>query len=160
VVKEVIVLILCREITENAVAPPALAYDGRSFARKKSKGSSVVEMLVAIFVLVMVLISMFGMFLISRTSMYNKEDETANTIALRYMEELEARPFSVFNTSFSDTRDFGQFSARASVVGTPNDYMAQVRVEVEWEAAAMGNRSVTVERIISAGGSRNVGDHD
>jgi hypothetical protein len=52
--------------------------------------------MVAIFVLMIVLISMFSMFLISRTAIYNKEDETANAIALRYMEEMEGRPFTTF----------------------------------------------------------------
>jgi hypothetical protein len=117
-------------------------------------------MVVAIFVLLMVLISMFSMFMISRAAIYNKDDENANTIALRYIEELEGRPFSDFNASFSDTRDFGKFHAKASVVGTPTSYMAQVRVEIEWEAAVMGTRTLALERIISASGYKNVGEQN
>jgi hypothetical protein len=100
---------------------------------------------------------MFGMFLISKTAIYNKDDETANAIALRYLEELEGRPFAGFHSSFNETRDFGKFKAKASVIGDVTPYMATVRVEVKWEAAAMGAKRLSFERIISVSGSQNVG---
>jgi Tfp pilus assembly protein PilV len=147
-------------MTENAAAEAAFEYNRRRCQRKKAKGSSIVEMLVAIFVLGMVLISMLGMFLISRTAIYNKDDETANTIALRYLEELEGLPFASFTPAFAQARNFGKFTANASVVpGSGTDYMVRVRVVVTWEAAVMGARSMALERTISAGGHRNVGDH-
>jgi Tfp pilus assembly protein PilV len=163
VVKEVIVLAFCREITENTDAPPAFEYNRRGLTRKKSKGSSLVEMMVAIFVLIMVLLSMFSMFMISRTAIYNKEDETANTIALRYIEELEGRSFdefkdaTAFNSDPANTKNFGKYNVKASVVGTPTEFIATIRVEIKWEAAVMGKKSLVLERNISASGSLNTG---
>jgi hypothetical protein len=119
-------------------------------------------MLVAIFVLGMVLISMLGMFLISRTAIYNKEDETANGIALRYVEELEAWPFAdltALTEDDPDEREFGKYEARAYVLDGSTSYMARLRVEVSWQAAVMGTKSLSLERTISAGGHRNVGEH-
>jgi Tfp pilus assembly protein PilV len=131
---------------------------GRSrLARKKAKGSSIVEMLVAIFVLMMVLLSMVGMFMISRTAIYNKEDETANAVALSYIEELEGLPFDKLSELSSvPPRRFGKYNATAQVVSS--DYSATVHVEVQWEAAALGRRTLRLERMISAGGHKNVGE--
>ncbi|MDR1132690.1 MAG: prepilin-type N-terminal cleavage/methylation domain-containing protein [Synergistaceae bacterium] len=155
------------EVTKNAAQEAAFEYEERrpSFTRKKAKGSSIIEMLVAIFVLGIVLISMVGMFLISRTAIYNKEDETANAIALRYLEEEEARPFTDFaafptHPASYGSKQFGKFDARAYVMGAPTDYMAKVRVDVAWQGAAMGARTLTLERTISAGGHKNVGEHN
>jgi Tfp pilus assembly protein PilV len=125
----------------------------------RAKGSSLVEMLIAIIVLGMVLISMVGMFLISRTAIYNKEDETANALALRYLEELEVKPFSTLNAAFSETRTppfNAKYVAQARVVNA-NNYSATVEVTVKWDAAALGNRELKLERVISAGGHKNVG---
>jgi hypothetical protein len=125
-------------------------------AGRKSRGSSLVEMLVAIFVLGIVLISMVGMFVISRAAIYNKEDETANAIALRYMEELEGRPFGDFSLTFSESRNFGKYGAKASVP-LCDEYSATMRVEVEWDSIAFGGKKVEMERVISAGGYHNTG---
>jgi Tfp pilus assembly protein PilV len=133
--------------------------------RRKSKGSSILEMLIAIFVLGVVLISMIAMFLISRTAIYNKEDETANSIALRYLEQLEALPFNEI-VAIPDTgmqQNFGKYRVTATVHDHDDDderrYMAIVRVDVVWDAAVMGSKSLRLERTISAGGHRNVGEH-
>ncbi|MDR1137118.1 MAG: hypothetical protein LBK91_02235 [Synergistaceae bacterium] len=154
------------EAIKNAAPEAAIEYDRHwpSFTRKKAKGSSIIEMLVAIFVLGVVLISMVGMFLISRTAIYNKEDETANAIALRYLEELEARPFDDFESSssgydFPENKQFGKFDATATILDK-TAYLASVRVEIDWQAAAMGRRTLTLERTISAGGHKNVGEHN
>jgi hypothetical protein len=117
-------------------------------------------MLIAIFVLGMVLISMVGMFLISRTAIYNKEDETANALALRYLEELEVRPFSTFTGTWTETRNGAfntRYNAKAEVIDI-DDYSATVAVTVTWDAAALGKGELKLERVISAGGHKNVGE--
>jgi hypothetical protein len=97
------------------------------------------------------------MFMISRTTIYNKEDETANAVALSYIEELEGLPFEKLSElSIVPSRRFGKYNATARVVS--NDYSATVLVEVQWEAAALGSRTLRLERMISAGGHRNVGE--
>jgi hypothetical protein len=125
------------------------------------RGSSLVEMLAAIIVLMFVLMAMGSMFLLSRTAMYSKEDETANEIALRFLEEQEGKPFSTFdNLGAVTSTGFGgnKYTATASVVSR-DSFSATVRVEVEWGAAVGGKRkTVTLERVISAGGHRNVGE--
>jgi Tfp pilus assembly protein PilW len=131
--------------------------------RHANKGSSLVEMLIAIMVLGVVLISMVGMFLISRTAIYNKEDETANALALRYLEELEVKPYSTFTASSppfslgSLNASNDKFAASAAVVSA-DQYSATVAVTINWEAAALGTRNLKLERIISAGGHKNVGE--
>jgi hypothetical protein len=133
----------------------------------KKKGSSLVEMLMAIVVLGMVLISMVGMFLISRTAVFNKEDETANALALRFIEDIEGWPFEEF---YADTPPFvlssdqfsNKYNVTATVMGLDKSaagkvYSAKVTVTVSWEAAALGSRSLELERVISSGGHKNVG---
>jgi Tfp pilus assembly protein PilW len=133
--------------------------------RRASAGSSLVEMLIAILVLGVVLISMVGMFLISRTAIYNKEDETANALALRYLEEVEVRPYSDFT---AETPPFdlhggswasppGNYRATAKVLSADN-YSAQVEVSIKWEGAALGAKNLALVRFISAGGHKNVGE--
>ena len=155
---------VCSEVIENPASEAVFEYDGdrrrRRFERKKSKGSSIVEMLVAIFVLGMVLISMLGMFLISRGAIYSKEDETANAVALRYMEELEGRPFTDFTGSFSASKNFGNKYIATATVVSHDQYMAEVQVNVEWEAAMMGKKKTDIKRVISAGGHKNVGQKE
>jgi Tfp pilus assembly protein PilV len=127
----------------------------------RARGSSLVEMLIAIVVLGMVIISMVGMFLISRTAIYNKEDETANALALRYLEELEVKPFSTFATVGEIESHTGVFNtrydAKAEVLAV-DAYSATVEVTVEWDAAALGKKELKLERVISAGGHKNVGE--
>jgi Tfp pilus assembly protein PilW len=133
--------------------------DRASMPFRARRGSSLVEMLVAVVVLMFVLMAMASMFLLSQTVTYTKEDETATAIALRFIEQQEGRPFEDFAdaTKFPDTEDFGKYSATASVV-SGDDYSAKVRVAVEWQASVgAGRKNVTLERVISAGGHKNVG---
>jgi Tfp pilus assembly protein PilV len=132
----------------------------RVMARSKARpGSSMVEMLVAIVVLMFVLMAMGSMLLLSRTALYTKEDETAKSIALRYIEELEAMPFDDFADAalFADPVKFSnKYDATVSVV-SKDDYSATIRVSVRWSPASGGAKNVNLERIISAGGHKNVG---
>ena len=98
--------------------------------------------------------------------MSSKEDETANSLALRCLEVIETRPFTDFATAgplniddiknkFKET----QYSAAAQVLSS-DSYSAIVKVEVGWIGAGpspMGGRKVVLERVISAGGHKNVG---
>ena len=123
------------------------------------RGSSLVEMLIAILVLGVVLISMVGMFAISRSAIYTKEDETAYALALRYMEELEKEDFAILTADggFSRTWPDPKFTIRAEVTGS-DEFLANVAIEVAWTGAAMGRKTLTMERVISAVGHRNVGE--
>ena len=144
----------------DAIVPPVC--DGRDHAPvpfRARRGTSLVEMLVAVVVLVFVLMAMASMFLLSQTVTYTKEDETATALALRFMEQQEGRPFEDFaaTPNFHDSEDFGKFHATASVVSR-DDYFARVQVIVEWSSViGAGRKNVTLERVISAGGHRNVG---
>jgi hypothetical protein len=125
------------------------------------RGSSLVEMLTAVIVLVFVLMAMGSMFLLSQTAVYSKEDATATAIALRFMEEQEERQFSDFENPglFPVSGNFSnKYKATASVVSHDN-FHATVRVSVEWGSiAGRGQKKVNLERVISAGGHRNVGE--
>ncbi|MDR1508742.1 MAG: hypothetical protein LBS53_03815 [Synergistaceae bacterium] len=142
----------------------APVYGGRERAPvmfRARRGSSLVEMLTAVVILVFVLMAMGSMFLLSQTAAYSKEDATATAIALRFMEEQEGRPFDEFADAdlFPDTASFSnKYNATASVVSRDN-FSARVRVSVEWGSVMSGGRkNVSLERVISAGGHRNVGE--
>ena len=132
---------------------------GRIFFRRR-RGSSLVEMLIAIVVLAVVLISMLGMFVISRTAIYTKDDETANALALRYLEELEEEDFSSFDPDdFPKTWIDQKFTTTATVIGADTDkYRVKLKAEVKWRASAGGEKKLELERLISAVGYKNVGE--
>jgi Tfp pilus assembly protein PilV len=145
----------------------APVYDGKERAPmpfRARRGSSLVEMLTAVVILAFVLMAMGSMFLLSQTVTYAKEDETASSIALRFMEEQEGRPFEDFNSAvkpglFPCIEHFGngKYKATAYVVSL-DDFSASLRVTVEWSPVAGGRRKeVTLNRIISSGGYKNVG---
>ena len=132
-------------------------------AFRRRRGASLVEMLIAIIVLAVVLISMVGMFVISRTAIFSNEDETAVTMALRYLEELEDRDFEDFSNSAMFPRDShnenpNQRFRIITTVEQVNDYYAEVKVEVRWSGATRGVNSVELSRVISAVGFKNVGE--
>ena len=132
---------------------------GRPLAFRRKRGASLVEMLIAILVLGVVLISMLGMFVISRTAVVSKEDETAAVLALRYLEELEEADFSNFTTGFLRTWTDQNYKTTASLIESESDeYRAKVKVVVSWQGAARGEREVERERVISANGFKNVGE--
>ena len=149
----------------GCVASMPSVRDGRdrvSVPFRARRGTSLVEMLVAVVVLVFVLMAMASMFLLSQTVTYTKEDETATALALRFVEQQEGRPFEDFADPYfasnpDSNGDFGKYHAAASVVSVDN-YSAIVRVTVEWPSVmGAGRKDVTLERVISAGGHRNVG---
>jgi Tfp pilus assembly protein PilV len=132
---------------------------GISFPRGGRPGSSIVEMVIAIVVLGVVLISMVGMFLISRSAIYSKEDETANSLALRCLEEVESMDFSTLTSgaSFTLLPNQNKYVATATVTSS-DQYMAIVEVEMKWDSALSSGKTLTLERVISAGGHKNVGE--
>ncbi|MCL2683625.1 MAG: hypothetical protein FWE55_00125 [Synergistaceae bacterium] len=148
-------------IIDKEMVGLAVKQKRRPFVFRGKKGSSLAEMLIAILVLGVVLISMLGMFVISRTAIFTKEDETAYALALRYLEEMEARDYSTFVTGVriplsaapGDTR----YDVTAEVTSMDN-YAANVTVEVTWSGAALGQKTLKMERVISAIGYRNVGE--
>jgi len=135
----------------------------RGIMSRRHDGSSMVEMLVALIVLAVVLISMVGMFLISRTAIYTKEDETANALALKYLERCEELDYSVIKaaappgTGYITPLDYptsGKYQVTANAISA-DTYSATVEVTVTW---SNGNRPVVLQRVISAGGHKNVGE--
>ena len=136
----------------------------RPFPFRRKRGASLVEMLIAIIVLAVVLISMLGMFVISRTAVFSKEDETAVALALRYMEDLEGLDFPDFETWQQSPQRLSnptnpKYEITATYVESESDaYRAKIRVEVKWRGAALGERIVEFERVVSAVGYKNVGE--
>ena len=131
---------------------------GRPFLFRRRRGSSLVEMLIAIIVLAVVLISMLGMFVISRTAIHTKDDETANAFALRYLEELEELDFTGFDPDdFPKTWTDQKFTTTATVVDNDN-YRVRIRAEVKWPGAVGGEKTLELDRVISAVGYKNVGE--
>jgi Tfp pilus assembly protein PilV len=122
-------------------------------------------MLIAIIVLVVVLMSMLGMVLMSRTSMFSKEDMTASAVARRILEECETEPFStIADTGYVRDYTVGKYNAHVTVTSLDQAgakvYAAKVMVELTWDAPGTGRGNVALERVISAGGHKNVGEFD
>jgi Tfp pilus assembly protein PilV len=122
-------------------------------------------MLIAIMVLVVVLMSMLGMVMISRTSMFSKEDMTASAVARRILEECETAPFAtIADTGYAMNYTVGKYDAHVTVTSLDQAgakvYAATLRVEVTWDAPGTGRGNVALERVISAGGHKNVGEFD
>ena len=137
----------------------------RPLAFRRKRGASLAEMMIAIVVLAVVLISMLGMFVIARTAIYTKEDETAYALALRYMEQLEEMEFAELLPMLKDNDRNNwsdqKYATRAILLEdkeNENKYLAKVRVEVTWSSAGPCEKTVEMERVISAFGYKNVGE--
>ena len=131
----------------------------KPLAFRRRPGASLVEMLIAIIVLGVVLISMVGMFVISRTAIFSKEDETAVTLALRYLEDLEERDFEEFAPGsgfFPITQNDQKYTITASVTEY-DSFRARINVEIKWRAS-IGEKTVELDRIVSSVGYKNVGE--
>jgi hypothetical protein len=116
-------------------------------------------MIIALFVLAVVLISMVGMFLISHSAIYTKEDETANALALRFLEQCEAVPFAELKSgTFPALNPPTKYNVLPQTLPGGDDYAITLRVTVTWKAANSGTRNLSLERVISAGGHKNVGE--
>ena len=138
----------------------------RPIGFRRKRGASMVEMLIAIVVLGVVIISMLSIFVISRTAIYSKEDETAHALALRYLEELEEQQFEDFvvgpiNLSAMlnriDESAGTQYDVAARVT-YKDDYHASIMVEVSWSGVMASQKKIDMERFISAAGYKNVGE--
>ena len=130
----------------------------RPLAFRRRRGASLAEMLIAIVVLAVVLISMLGMFVISRTAVVSKDDETGLILALRYLEDLEQWDFPDYATELPKEWNDQKYKITATYIqNESDDFRAKIRVVVTWRGAAPGKRSVELDRIISSVGYRNVG---
>ena len=146
------------EIMDGGMVGMTAKQHGRPSLFWRRRGSSLVEMLIALIVLAVVLISMLGMFVISRTAIHTKDDETANAFALRYLEEIEEADFSDFDPSdFPKTWNDQKFTTTATVVDN-DSYRVRIRAEVRWPGSVGGERRLELERVISAVGYKNVGE--
>jgi hypothetical protein len=121
-------------------------------------------MVIALCVLAVVLLTMMGMFLISRTALFAKEDETAYALALLCLERYETIPFAdIDDTHINNLGDLGidtqGYTVQARVTNQ-TVYMKEVEVTVSWESAIGRPQSVpvTLTRQLSAAGHKNVGD--
>ena len=140
-----------------------------------------VEMLIAVFVLAVALMSvMFAALLVTRNVGAEKDNERARQLALQIMEECEEvlfvpdknNPWSeaAYKKNISDvgSRDInGVFKATAKVVSvgaipaSPPGHppvSADILVTVEWRTAAKSSNTTKLEREVSVSGWQNVGD--
>lgn len=132
--------------------------------RKKRYGASLVEMILAIFVLTVVLLGLLGGITIARANLMAKERETAQQVALAVLEALEFVPYNDIKTQSADIfdeKEFGGFviDVHAAVpVDEPKNRDAMIVSVDVWLNSSGGAERVTLAREVSASAWKNAGD--
>ena len=149
---------------------------------KRKKGTSLVEMLIAVMVLSVVILSvMMSIVLMTRNTGVQKDEEKARQFAIEVMEECEGvlfaqnRPFDeneyknrisglsrsrggANGDAFKATSSVIQLGAVPSILPNHPPISADIRVVVEWRSALRENNKIEIEREVSVSGWQNVGD--
>jgi hypothetical protein len=141
------------------------------------KGSSLAEMIIAILILSFVVISiMMAMIVSTNNTVAYKDEENARQLALEVLEDCERVPFdgiagvdyrtSIQNLSKSRNSEAGnpiRAEASAVVSGTLDTHStlpisADVTVNVTWNSAIGGRKTISMRREVSVSAWQNVGD--
>lgn len=127
----------------------------------KRRGSSLVEVLIAVIVLVFVLLGMLAAVVIAKGEVYYKEFEEANQVAIRILEIFEATPYEniVSKANEIDGTTLRGFTINVDLesTGLGDEYSRKVKVEVS-PKDSMIRKSVVMEREVSVNGWQNVGE--
>lgn len=138
----------------------------------RRRGSSLVEMLIAIIVLAVVLLGVLAGVMIARSSLEHKTYENARELALRVLEWAEAVPLSedfggadgAVEASFGkvgdDGRKFGDltFDVARSPDATPDGISAEITVTIMRISDSNKVIIPPVKREVSVSGYKNVGE--
>ncbi len=131
--------------------------------RKKRCGASLVEMVIAIFVLAVVLLGLLGGMTITRANLATvKERETATQVALAILADLESVPYDEIEARIAELegQEIGGFVVDFyPLVDGPDgpDYSVIVTVDVLLSGARR-TKPVTMSREVSASARKNVGE--
>lgn len=128
----------------------------------RSKGASLAEVLIAVFVLVFVILGMLAAVVIAKGVVHHKELEDANHIASHILETFEAMPYEdiVRQAREIDGSTVRGFVVRVEVnprVISGDDYSSLVKVEVA-PSDGMTNKTVAMSREVSAHAWQNAGE--
>lgn len=125
----------------------------------RSRGTSLVEVLIAVILLVFVILGMLAAVVIARGMIYHKVYEEANQVAFRVLETIEATPYSDLSDKEGQSTVRG-FDVSVSLEDTDlgAEYSQLVRVEVAHKGG-MSGKAVVMEREVSANGWQNVGEY-
>lgn len=124
--------------------------------RVRRKGSSLIEMLIAIVVTATVLLGLLAAMVIFRSTITSKEEAGARQVALNAIETLELCKLTDI-TAKAITTPQGIYTVTKNVIpavisaDTPS---VDVTVTVTWDN---GNRSIALKREVSSSGWQNVG---
>ena len=129
--------------------------------RKKRCGASLVEMVIAIFVLAVVLLGLLGGMTITRANLATvKERETATQVALAILADLESVPYDEIEARIAELegQEIGGFVVDfPPLADGPNGRGDSVIVTADVLLSG-GTKSVTMSREVSASAWQNVGD--
>jgi Tfp pilus assembly protein PilX len=139
------------------------------------KGVSLVEMVIAIFILAIVIMSiMMAMIISTRNTAALRDDENAYQFALEVLEDCERIQITSDDTVYrtavagksrnrnADPRNSMKAVAGAVVSPTldleDRPISAEVTVDVTWNSALGGTKRISMTREVSVSGWQNVGD--
>jgi Tfp pilus assembly protein PilV len=129
--------------------------------RKRKRGTSLVEMIIAVVVLGIVLLGMMAGIIIAQGGLVFKEREAAVEVALRRLEDLESVPFSSLSSAAAAGPGIvGKYTVNVVTVPSPvksKDISADVRVTVSWGGVVGATKSIMMNREVSASAWQNVG---
>ncbi len=132
--------------------------------RKKRCGASLVEMVIAIFVLTVVLLGLLGGITIAWNGQMVKELESANQVALAVLEILESVPYEQIEDRIDELNaeeEIGGFVVEIDdpPIAGPNGDDDSVIVTVNVLLSGTGGaKRVTMSREVSASARKNVGE--
>jgi hypothetical protein len=134
-------------------------------------------MIIAIFILSFVVMSIMMVMIVStRNTMALKDEENALQFGLEVLEDCEQVPFDIGATSAdyaeaiadksknrnSDSGNTMRATTTATMSGTEDSsglpISAEVTVDVTWNTALGGNKTIQLNREVSVSGWQNVGD--
>ena len=123
--------------------------------RSRRRGSSLIEMMMAVLILATVMIGLASAMVIFKGTMMSKEDAGARQIALNELERLEAIKLTAV-TAANIRSPQGIYTVTKTVVPasiTTVTASADVTITVAWG----GSRSIALKREVSSSGWQNVG---
>lgn len=119
--------------------------------------SSLVEILIALMVLSVVLLGIMTAMTVTYGVFASKEAENARLLALRFFEECEGRRLTEIEGMPFDVPP-GFSIDREVILSGSDSSSARVNLTVSWIAPGSSGKSLAMDREVSLGGWRNVGE--
>ncbi|MDR1482694.1 MAG: hypothetical protein LBI74_08725 [Synergistaceae bacterium] len=152
--------------TEEKAAVQIFSANESPLFSRRLRGSSLVELVIAILVLGVVLLGMMAGIMIARSSVYDKEYENACQAALKILEIIEATPYDRISATIAERNDslFDGFRvniAQSESIDIAGDVSSRtIVVSIDLGDRGSTRKIVSMRREVSPSASRNIGDRN